>query len=219
MWTKNHPAQCEITERLLGRKSTISLKCNTWKRKYKLKNALIEIEDKKKRASSETNNGTNEKSNVKSSHRDYTLHFYCRLVISSIFFLLPYFLTILRSSHTFRCIFKMSLSVIFSIVYCMHFIWYFIVAIARSQSEWICSFSRLSNSKCNLKGISCTFHWTGRGMFFLCLFSCSCFFLVFSTYSLNLNLNSTLLKSRSHKTTFSIPFPWHCLLAICISTI
>lgn len=138
--------------------------------------------------------GTNKKSKVKSLQRDYTLHSYCRVIIAS--FLFPPSLFLFLSSvgycfsmdidlamyrHISEVCNEMSVNVIFSIVYCMHFIWYFIGAIARSLSEWICSLSRLSYREFDLKAFSCTFHWTEYFSVFLFFFYLV--FFVWATHS------------------------------------
>lgn len=105
---------------------------------------------------------------------------------------------------------EMSANVIFSIVYCMHFIWYFIGAIARSLSEWICSLSRLSNREFDLKGFSCTFHWP-EYFFLFCLFLFGFFFMwathfsfIFLSTSFPMNLDGTFLEIEiTYKTTCS----------------
>lgn len=109
---------------------------------------------------------------------------------------------------------EMSVNVIFSIVYCMHFIWYFIGAIARSLSEWICSLSRLSNREFDLKGFSCTFHWT-EYFFLFCLFLFGFFSCELLTFPLSFSQPLFqwismvhFSKSRSHiKLHARFPFP------------
>lgn len=122
---------------------------------------------------------------------------------------------------------EMSVNVIFSIVYCMHFIWYFIGAIARSLSEWICSLSRLSNREFDLKGFSCTFHWTEYFSIFLSFFIW--FFFSRVSYSLFLYLSFILFpnesrwyifRNRDHIWNYMLFFHFHSIgcIAICINT-
>lgn len=164
---------------------------------------------------------------MKSLQRDYTLHSYCRVIIDSFLFpsslcssmfsvgyCLSMDIDLAMYRHISEVCNEMSANVIFSIVYCMHFIWYFIGAIARSLSEWICSLSRLSNREFDLKGFSCTFHWT-EYFFLFCLFLFGFFSCELLTFPLSFSQPLFqwismvhFSKSRSHiKLHARFPFP------------
>lgn len=165
------------------------------------------------------------------------LHF--ALVMSSFFLLLRLLLLIfcaLHQLHTYRKMLRshcstlavgasdisskrmqrMSVNVIFSIVYCMHFIWYFIVGIARSRQ--IRCLNRLSNRGFVPKRIF--LHFSQR-RFFSSLQHRSLSLSLLCSHLLSTlirNHNCTILKSRSHTNYALSPYSIILLYAICINT-